>query len=480
MLSLFKDETYINERFKNCLTETKVLDWKYENAVRQILDLGFQPYDVEMDLKKLGAMYKFLVYDIKHRHLAIYSEAENQKITNIIEHLGFTLLKNKRRRKRLLKKKIFFDKLHISEKFAHLAKYYGVVLQILDLQKNNIPRRFFKHMRKMKEELGLLLQPLVTLEEREMLVEISSCQNTTEIQELVTTWYSKFDLSSNCRFIRFALVAGLELWNSKALTKKGHGEDWFRMHVYSNVWDKAFFDDDEFETKRSECLSQVMKLLKENNGDTKLQKLDFILRDLNTNNDVITAEEKPTLKGMKADVKKGGLLKKNTLYLWSKQVKSHVLMKELESISCQWQGTKLTIYGSRLLSSDLILTYVKGSFHVPVSASHLPEFSKLLMAVISLKRMAKLNYAKFTLILEEKYKQEIENLMFDHDPLDGMSFVSDSTDSNQKSEYDIEDFVENTLAKVKNLKVGEEGLKRFSDWEELLLFDRVKCRKISR
>ncbi|KAG1131531.1 hypothetical protein G6F37_013445 [Rhizopus arrhizus] len=259
-------------------------------------------------------------------------------------------------------------------------------------------------MRKMKEELGTLLQPLVTLEEREMLVEISNCRNTSEIQKLLTTWYNKDDLTSNCRFIRFALAAGLEIWNSKALTKKGHGEDWFRMHVYSNVWDKAFFDDDEFETKRSECLSQVMKVLKEIDGDTRLQKLDFILRDLNTDNDVITAEEKPTLKGVKADIKKGGLLKKNTLYLWSKQVKNHVLMEELESMSCQWQGTKLTVYGSRLLSSDLILTYVKGSFQVPVSVKHLPEFSKLLMAVISLKRVVKPSYAKFTLILEEKYK----------------------------------------------------------------------------
>lgn len=209
--------------------------------------------------------------------------------------------------------------------------------------------------------------------------------------------------------------------------------------------------------------------------------------------DVITAEEKPTLKGVKADVKKGGLLKKNTLYLWSKQVKSHVLMEELESMSCQWQGTKLTVYGSRLLSSDLILTYAKGSFQVPVSVNHLPEFSKLLMAVISLKRVVKLNYAKFTLILEEKYKQEIENLAFDDDPLNEMSFVSNSTDSDseegqndgdekngEKSENDIDDFVERTLAKVKNLKLGEEGLKNFSDWEDLLLFDRAKRRRTSR
>lgn len=89
MLTLFEDEAYINECFKNYLTETKVLDWKYENAVKQILDLGFQPNEVEMDLKKLGAMYKSLVNDMKDEHSATYSEDENQKVTNIIEHMEF-------------------------------------------------------------------------------------------------------------------------------------------------------------------------------------------------------------------------------------------------------------------------------------------------------------------------------------------------------------------------------------------------------
>lgn len=76
------------------------------------------------------------------------------------------------------------------------------------------------------------------------------------------------------------------------------------MHIYSNVWDKAFLDDAEFETKRSECVSQVTKVLKETKKDVKLKKIDFILRGLNANNDVVTVEEKPSLKGAKADVKK--------------------------------------------------------------------------------------------------------------------------------------------------------------------------------
>ncbi|KAL9538551.1 hypothetical protein MBANPS3_010841 [Mucor bainieri] len=93
-------------------------------------------------------------------------------------------------------------------------------------------------------------------------------------------------------------------------------------YIYSNIWDKALMDNEEFETKRSECVSQVTRALKEKNKDIKLQKLDFILRDLNNDADVVTVEEKPILKGVKADVKKGGLLKKHALYLWSKQVRS--------------------------------------------------------------------------------------------------------------------------------------------------------------
>lgn len=95
--------------------------------------------------------------------------------------------------------------------------------------------------------------------------------------------------------------------------------------------------------------------------------------------------------------------------------------------------------------------------------------------------------------MEEKYKQEIENLVFDDDPLNEVNFVSNSTGSDseegqndgdkkngEKSENDIYDFLERTLANVKNLKLNEEGLKKLSDWEDLLLFDRAERRRTSR
>ncbi|ORE08184.1 hypothetical protein BCV72DRAFT_303958 [Rhizopus microsporus var. microsporus] len=101
-----------------------------------------------------------------------------------------------------------------------------------------------------------------------------------------------------------------------------HGEVWHRMYVHSNVWNKNFLDDDELEIKRSECVSQAMKVLKETRKDVKLQTFDFILRNLNTDNDVVAVEEKSSLKDVKVDIKKGELLKKHALYLWSEQSSS--------------------------------------------------------------------------------------------------------------------------------------------------------------
>ncbi|CEP12952.1 hypothetical protein [Parasitella parasitica] len=264
-----------------------------------------------------------------------------------------------------------FKNLSVADKFAHLATYYGED-GILNLQHAKLPKRFNKYLKKMKDEAGIGVKPLVTLEERDMLVEISNCKNTSELETLLSTW--------------FALSASVELWSTKALLNKTHGEDWYRLHVYSNVWDKAFLDDEELETKRSECVSQVTKILKEAKKDVKLQRLDFILRDMNNDTDVLTVEEKTSVKGVKVDITKGNMLKKHALYLWSKQVDSSVLMEKLEAISCQWQNTKFTIYGSRLLPSDTMLIYKEGSYSFPISSRYSPEFSKLLLAILSLKR----------------------------------------------------------------------------------------------
>lgn len=52
----------------------------------------------------------------------------------------------------------------------------------------------------------------------------------------------------------------------------------------------------------------------------------------------------------------------------------------------------MTVYGSHLVFSDLMRSYKKDMFQVPVFVKHLLEFVKLLMVVISLKRIVRLNY----------------------------------------------------------------------------------------
>ncbi|GAA5816024.1 hypothetical protein MFLAVUS_009546 [Mucor flavus] len=497
------------------LTKTKVSDWKYEDVIKQLLDLGFLPTDENNDLQKLGSIYKHIATKLKNENSVTYSEAEHRKMASVIEHMEFLCTASQI--KKIIREKNWqyayqqtledevldaatvkedswetkkkaaeknFKNLSVTDKFAHLATYYGED-GILNLQHARLPKRFNKYLKKMKEEAGIDVKPFVTLEERDMLLEISNCKNTSELETLLSTWYSKKILSSNCKYIRFALSASVELWSTKALLNKTHGEDWYRLHVYSNVWDKAFLDDEELETKRSECVSQVTKILKEAKKDVKLQRSDFILRDMNNDTDVLTVEEKPSVKGVKADIRKGNMLKKHALYLWSKQVDSSVLMEKLEAISCQWQSTKFTIYGSRLLPSDTMLIYKKGSYSFPISSRHSPEFSKLLLAILSLKRTVKLNYAKFNLILEEKYKNEVKTLNFADGIFNEVSFMSNSTNSDgeyedgyhEENEPEDEDFVENTKVMLDELKEDEKGMKRFHDWEDMLLFDCSKRKK---
>lgn len=182
------------------------------------------------------------------------------------------------------------------------------------------------------------------------------------------------------------------------------------------------------------------------------------------NNDVLTVEEKPSVEGVKSDITKENMLKKHPLYLWSKQIGSSVLTEKLKAISCQWQGTKFTIYGSRLLPSDTMPIYKKGSFNFPISSSHSLEFSKLLLAILSLKQIVKLNYAKFNLILEE-----VKMLNFADDNFNEVSFISDSADSNgeledgyhEENKPKDEDFVENTKEMLDELNEDEKGLKCF-------------------
>lgn len=63
MLNLIEDEITLFKHFENCLTKTKVLDWKYEGAESQLLDSGSH-----------STVEKLLIY----KNLVQYTDPFNQ------------------------------------------------------------------------------------------------------------------------------------------------------------------------------------------------------------------------------------------------------------------------------------------------------------------------------------------------------------------------------------------------------------------
>lgn len=85
-------------------------------------------------------------------------------------------------------------------------------------------------------------------------------------------------------------------------------------------------------TKRSEFYSSITKYF----PDEPDQRVDFILRNLNDDSDVISSEEKPGKKRVKGNIEKGKSTQSIMLKKWMNQIKSNKLLNKLEAITCQW------------------------------------------------------------------------------------------------------------------------------------------------
>lgn len=228
-----------------------------------------------------------------------------------------------------------------AERMVFLCDRFGVD-GYLDLMEDKIAARFKQCLKETANNLELSLQPMTTKKEREMLVKISECKSRMDIDNLLVSFYAQQNMDPMCCYIRLAFATAAELWSSRLLLKTDHNEPWFRTHVYSAVFDNAFIYDDKFTSKRADCYSNITKEFE----DIDNQCVDFILRNINDNNDYLSAEEKPSLKGVKSDMKKGIALQKAMLRKWTGRLGSVEIMKQIEAITCQWQGLKLTVYGT--------------------------------------------------------------------------------------------------------------------------------------
>ncbi|KAG1055513.1 hypothetical protein G6F43_002532 [Rhizopus delemar] len=277
-----------------------------------------------------------------------------------------------------------------------------------------------------------------------------------------------------CCYIRLALSIIVELWSSNSLLTE-HNESWYRVHIYGPIFDNAFIYDEDFVTKRADCISNITKEF----VDILNQRVDFILRNLNDDTDYLSAEEKPGLKGVKKDITKGKVLQQAMLLKWVKHV-GNSNVTHLEAITCQWQGVKLTIFGTRYLSQYHSVTYKKGVFIIPKTANHLTSFSQTLSAVLSLKRLVHLNYKKINVILETRKKFELEQMHFQCDDDDKFNFRSDSPQGyeniNDEPKFIDLNLEEDITEALQNIKNDEEPVS-YKDWEEFVIERVTRKRK---
>ncbi|KAG1322911.1 hypothetical protein G6F62_009970 [Rhizopus arrhizus] len=172
---------------------------------------------------------------------------------------------------------------------------------------------------------------------------------------------------------------------------------------------------------------------------------------------------------------------------WTDCLGSVEIMKQLEAITCQWQGLKLTLYSTRFISEDHLVTYKKGSFSVPKDEIHAASFAHVLAAVLSLRRLVYANYTKLNVILEAKHAHELETMYFYSD--DETFFWSDSTADleHQDEVQDIDaqisgcenidpELETHILQALGNIE-PEADVVTYKDWEDLILERTSRKRK---
>lgn len=101
-----------------------------------------------------------------------------------------------------------------------------------------------------------------------------------------------------CKYIKLVFANAAELQVSRQLLNINHNESWFHINVYSFIWDKIFLSDAKFISKCADWYSDMAKQF--DNVDN--QRIDFILCNINDNNDYISAEEKPGRKEVKSRI----------------------------------------------------------------------------------------------------------------------------------------------------------------------------------
>jgi hypothetical protein len=281
----------------------------------------------------------------------------------------------------------------------------------------------------------------VTLIERNVVLQLKNAKTT---DELITLINSLTFNNNSMVFLRLAMTKLCALWSTNLL-QIDHRESWFRGNVYANVFDSIFmFDEYIYETKRAECHASVIKALK------RMKMLDKTEKDVKVDllcytkkyGDIFSCEDKAgdvQNDSVDVDLGKAIILREKTLLYWENILPIPFAIIHIESISAQFFGLSLTIYGSRMLSDGKIIYYKKCTPSIPTTLD--PDSSQaahFLLVVLSLRRTLLLNYRKLKALANICEADSIEFLTSNSTDV---LYRPDSQDSNEPepSDGDSED-----------------------------------------
>ncbi|KAI8138754.1 hypothetical protein BJV82DRAFT_629506 [Fennellomyces sp. T-0311] len=352
---------------------------------------------------------------------------------------------------------------------------------VIDFTKS-ITARFRPALPKITKHYKFLLEAAVTLEERRVLMNLSRCKTLGDEEQLIQSLFSNSSQSENVKYLRTAINCLFDIWRSKRLEAR-NDEGWLRSNVYSNIWDRAFLFDDYFYVKRAECYSAVIKKLKEQDPTITQQRVDFILRSNQNGTDFLMLEEKPRDSNVLYDLEKGKQMQRHMLQLWSNWLGSKLLVSQLEALTCQFEERKLTVFATRMLPSGEFLVYTKATALIPTSASHYAAAARVLLVILSIKRLVTLNYMKLTTMIEayEEYATRNLDLSISTD----QSFITyhqdssgsiDANCSQESSDDPDHEHIAQAYQKCLRIQHPDDVLSSIN-WEQLLIDDTVSSRE---
>ncbi|KAG1322993.1 hypothetical protein G6F62_009920 [Rhizopus arrhizus] len=334
-----------------------------------------------------------------------------------------------------------------------------------------IPRTFRKAVPGIVTHYKFYLESAITLLERRILVDLSLCKDENEQEKLLNILFTQTNsMTENIKYLRVAINGLFDLWRSKRLNDSNN-EGWLRSNFYSFIWDRAFLFDETFFVKRAECYSAVIKKLQGQNEDIAQQRVDFILRSNHDGSDYLTSEEKPRDEEASYDINKGKKMQQHMLKLWSNWLGSRELVGELEAMTCQWQKTKLTVFGTRMLPSGKFIFYKKATAVISPTAIYYAAAARLLQIVLSVKHLVTLNHMKLMAMVQaiDEYSNENLDLTISTDQ-PYITYYSSSQDSSGSEEENTPEYVQKALSASKSVKHPDDIVSA-GVWEKMIIED---------